>query len=74
MYSECLVYSVELLVTLILLNPVFIVFLKTGDPDQLTSDKAISSGSTLFSTLIENTCFQLECCRLKDTNLGRVTN
>ena len=26
------------------------------DPDQLASDEAIWSGSTLFSTLFENTC------------------
>ena len=41
--------------TLVLLNP----FLKTLDPDQLDSEisEAVLSGSTLFSTLIENTGF-----------------
>ena len=33
----------------------FILFAKTVDPDQRL---------TLFSSLIENTCLQLECCRL----------
>ena len=39
---------------------VFIFFFEnTVGPDQLASDEAISSGSTLFSTLIENTCLPL---------------
>ena len=35
----------------------------TVDPDHLASTEAIRSGSTLFSTLIENTYLKLECCR-----------
>ena len=38
-------------------DPGFIFFLKINvDPDQLASDKATWSGSTLFSSLIENSC------------------
>ena len=43
---------------LVLLNPDLYFFGNTVDPDQLASDAAP------FSTLIENTCLQMECCRL----------
>ena len=46
---------------LILLNLNLSLIENTVDPDQLASDKAICSGSTLFSTLIGNTYLQLEC-------------
>ena len=49
---------------LVLLNLDFILFVNNVDPDQLATDEAISSGSTLFSSWIENTCFQLKCRRL----------
>ena len=48
----------------LMLNPDLSFFENTVDPDQLASDEAIWSGSTLLSTWIENTCLQLECCRL----------
>ena len=42
-----------------MLNQDFYSFENTVDPDQLASDKTIWSGSTVFSTLIENTCLEL---------------
>ena len=42
------------------------------DTDQLASRESIRSGSTSSYTLIENTCLQLECCSLQDTNWGVV--
>ena len=50
--------------TLALLSPDLSSFENTVEPDQLSYDKAICSGSRLFSTLIENTCLQLAFCRL----------
>ena len=38
----------------------------TANPDQLASDEAICTESTLFSNLIVNTHLQLECCKLQD--------
>ena len=42
--------------TLILLIPDLSIFENTVDPDQLASNEAIWSGSTLFSIMIESTC------------------
>ena len=47
--------------TLVLLNPDLSFFENDVDSDQLVSVEAICSGSTTFSTRIENTCLQLEC-------------
>ena len=54
-----------------MLNPYLFFFENRVDPDQMASDEAIWSGSTLFSTLIVITCIQLECCRLTGLKLGR---
>ena len=56
----------KMVLTLVLLIPDFYFFENSVDPDQLASDEAIWSGSTLFSTLIEKKkiCLQLEFCRL----------
>ena len=50
--------------TPVLLKPSISYFENSVDPDQLASNEAIGSESTLFSIMIENTCLQLECCRL----------
>ena len=44
------------LIQTVLLNLDLSFFENTVDPDQLASDEASWSGSTLFSTLIEYTC------------------
>ena len=50
-------------------------FENTVDPDQLASEEAIWSGSTLFSTLIENTClFNWNAAGLHDKNWEGVTH
>ena len=53
------------ILTLVLLNPELPFFENTIAPVLLASDEAISSESTQFLTLIENTSLQQECCRLK---------
>ena len=54
--------------SLVLLNLALFYFDNTVDSNQLASDKAIWSGSTLFSIQIENTFLQMECCRLTGKN------
>ena len=46
--------------TLVLLKLDLSIFENTVDPDQMASKEAIWSGSTLFSTLIENTCLHVD--------------
>ena len=46
----------EMILTLVLLNPDLSVFENSVDPDQLASDEASWLGSTLFSTLLVNIC------------------
>ena len=48
----------------VLLNQDLSVFENTNDQDQLASDEAIWSVSTMFFTQIENTCLKLEHCLL----------
>ena len=41
-------------------------FENTVNPDQLASNEAILSVSTVFSILIVNKCLYLECCQLTE--------
>ena len=51
-------------INLTLVEPDISEFENGVDPNQLASNKAIWSGSTLFIPLIENTYLWIECCRL----------
>ena len=57
-------FPVQKELTLVLLKQDLSFFKNTLDTDQMASGEAIWSGSTMFSTLLENTCLQVEFYRL----------
>ena len=57
-----------------MLNQDLYPFFKKKKCKSRSADEAIWSGSMQFSTLIENTCLQLKCCRLTGLKFIKVYN